>query len=103
MGKSILFQLEVSYCITMKFFVLLASLALASAAPRVLKLKAGAPIEHGFCGGDEGLLNIAELSVDPYPVTVASGSSFTLAVTIDLLKEVAVGTKTREITVRTKR
>merc|ERR1712080_95798 len=85
-------QLEVSYFITMKFFVLLASLALASAAPRVLKLKAGADIEHGFCGGDEGLLNIAQLSVDPYPVTVASGSSFTLAVTIDLLKEVAVGT-----------
>merc|ERR1711981_1526793 len=40
----------------------------------------------------EGLLNIAERDVTPYPVTVASGSSFTLAVTIDLLKEVAVGT-----------
>merc|ERR1712080_373417 len=92
MGTSLLIQFEVSYFIIMKFLVLLASIALASAAPKVLRLKAGADIEHGFCGGDEGLLNIAQLSVDPYPVTVASGSVFTLAVTIDLLKEVAVGT-----------
>ena len=76
----------------MKFLILLSAIALASAAPKTLRLKAGADIEHGFCGGDEGLLSIAQLSVDPYPVTIASGSMFTLAVTIDLLKDVAVGT-----------
>merc|ERR1712241_1527742 len=64
--------------------------------PKIHKLiKANQDIEHAFCEGAAQPISIDQLSIDPYPVVVASNSEFTIAAKVEILEEVPVGTKVK--------
>jgi hypothetical protein len=79
----------------MRFIIFLSCVALAIASPTFYKLiKLSANIPWEWCG-DGRPAEIPELTVEPYPVVVAHGAKITLAVTIELLETIPVGTRVK--------
>jgi len=69
------------------FAALLACAALASA--RNLKLD---QLEYGFCdGANQDVLSLDNISVEPFPLVIATGESLTLSVAVTLNEPVPVG------------
>merc|ERR1712154_87843 len=73
--------------INMKFFAILASVALVSA--KNLKLD---ELEVGFCdGANQDVLSLDNISVEPFPLVIATGADITLNVQITLNEPVPAG------------
>merc|ERR1719500_1939070 len=73
----------------MRFLIFVTCVALAIAAPRLVKL--GQDIAWEWCG-DGRPIDVKELTVEPYPVILAGGASITAAITIEILENIPVGT-----------
>merc|ERR1712168_1294340 len=80
---------SVNYClITMKTFIILACVALASAKHIHVKID---QLEYGFCDGSAEPASIDNASVEPFPIVVATDETITLSVQITLNEVVPAG------------
>merc|ERR1711994_2590 len=74
----------------MRFLIFVTCIALAIAAPRLVRL--GQDIVWEWCG-DGRPIDIPQLTVEPYPVVVADGAKITAQITIEILEDIPVGTQ----------